>query len=275
MFQPELGRQLTALRKLKNLTQEDLTAKSNVSVRTIQRIEAGEVMPRMSTVKLLLASLGESIDYLSTKSNTTMETGTDLTPVKQSNVLITAVVAGAIYLALEIIIACLDLVWLYKEEPWSTWLNMLYIGLSTLLVAAYIFFIRGFLILSQLFENKLLTIGGYLMITAVAAISILDVSALGVEDLELLALPYAAGAVFMGALSLVFGIALWRLQDGMGQLSRVAGILEIIMGCSLITVVFFFVSYVILVPAIVVEILVLYRGYEYLSTPRQRENAAV
>jgi hypothetical protein len=37
------------------------------------------------------------------------------------------------------------------------------------------------------------------------------------------------------------------------------------MGCTLITVVLFFISYVILVPAIVVEILVLFRGYEYLS----------
>jgi hypothetical protein len=33
----------------------------------------------------------------------------------------------------------------------------------------------------------------------------------------------------------------------------------------LVTVVLFFISYVILVPAVVVEILVLYRGYEYLS----------
>ncbi|HEY3430664.1 MAG TPA: helix-turn-helix transcriptional regulator, partial [Cyclobacteriaceae bacterium] len=53
MQQPELGIRLTALRKEKNLTQEELVAKSNVSVRTIQRIEAGEVLPRMSTVKIL------------------------------------------------------------------------------------------------------------------------------------------------------------------------------------------------------------------------------
>jgi hypothetical protein len=71
--------------------------------------------------------------------------------------------------------------------------------------------------------------------------------------------------VLYGALSIVFGVALIRLQDSMGELSRIAGILEILSGCMLITVVLFFISYVIMIPAIVLEILVLYRGYEYLS----------
>ncbi|MCB0494361.1 MAG: helix-turn-helix domain-containing protein, partial [Cyclobacteriaceae bacterium] len=72
MQQPELGIQLTALRKGKNLTQEELVEKSHVSVRTIQRIEAGEVLPRMSTVKILLEALGEDYESFLTKQN--MET---------------------------------------------------------------------------------------------------------------------------------------------------------------------------------------------------------
>jgi transcriptional regulator with XRE-family HTH domain len=71
MQQPELGRRLTALRKEKNLTQEELVEKSHVSVRTIQRIEAGEVLPRTITVKILLEALGESYDsfFNQTKPN--------------------------------------------------------------------------------------------------------------------------------------------------------------------------------------------------------------
>jgi hypothetical protein len=53
----------------------------------------------------------------------------------------------------------------------------------------------------------------------------------------------------------------------MGELARIAGILEIVMGCMMVTVVLFFLTYIILVPATVVEIFVLYRGYEYLSRP--------
>jgi transcriptional regulator with XRE-family HTH domain len=264
MQQPELGRRLTALRKERNLTQEELVEKSHVSVRTIQRIEAGEVLPRLSTVKILLEALGESHDTFLTKP-TNMETRTEQIEHSGRSVLLTAVIAGAIYLAVEISLGALDIAWLTKARDWEPWLNMVYIGLTIVMMAAYTLFARGFIVLSKLFENKLLTIGAYLMIAAVMGVGILDCVTLFSGDTERLWLPYSIAAAVSGALTLVFGIALIRLQDGMGELSRVAGILEILIGCALVTVILFFIAYVILIPAIVVEILVLYRGYEYLS----------
>lgn len=264
MQQPELGRRLTALRKERNLTQEELVEKSHVSVRTIQRIEAGEVLPRLSTVKILLQALGESYDTFLTKP-TNMETRTEQLEHSGRGVLLTAVIAGTIYLAVEISLGALDIAWLTKERDWEPWLNMVYIGLTVAMMAAYTLFARGFIVLSKLFENKLLTVGAYLMITAVIGTGLLDCVTLFSGDTERLWLPYSIAAAVSGALTLVFGIALIRLQDGMGELSRVAGILEILIGCALVTVILFFIAYVILIPAIVVEILVLYRGYEYLS----------
>lgn len=264
MQQPELGRRLTALRKERNLTQEELVEKSHVSVRTIQRIEAGEVLPRMSTVKILLKALGESYETFLTKP-TNMETRTEQLEHSGRGILLTAVIAGAIYLAVEISLGALDIAWLTKERDWEPWLNMMYIGLTVVMMAAYTLFARGFIVLSKLFENKLLTIGAYLMIAAVLGVGILDCVTLFSGDTERLWLPYSIAAAVSGALTFVFGIALIRLQDGMGELSRVAGILEILIGCALITVIFFFIAYIIMVPAIIVEILVLYRGYEYLS----------
>ena len=55
--QPELGKKLVELRKKKGLTQEDLVEKCNLSVRTLQRIEAGEVTPRNTTIKLIFEAL--------------------------------------------------------------------------------------------------------------------------------------------------------------------------------------------------------------------------
>jgi transcriptional regulator with XRE-family HTH domain len=43
MKQPELGRKIAELRKAKGLTQEELVEKCNIRVRTLQRIESGEV----------------------------------------------------------------------------------------------------------------------------------------------------------------------------------------------------------------------------------------
>lgn len=59
--QPELGKKIAALRKSKGFTQEELVAKCNLSVRTLQRIEAGDVKPRIYTVKLIFEVL--KLDY--------------------------------------------------------------------------------------------------------------------------------------------------------------------------------------------------------------------
>jgi transcriptional regulator with XRE-family HTH domain len=59
--QPNLGKKIAKLRKAKGLTQEELVEKCNISVRTLQRIEAGEVAPRSYTVKLIFAALGEDV----------------------------------------------------------------------------------------------------------------------------------------------------------------------------------------------------------------------
>ncbi len=57
MKQPELGRKIAELRKAKGLTQEELVEKCNISVRTLQRIESGEVSPRSYTTRIIFAAL--------------------------------------------------------------------------------------------------------------------------------------------------------------------------------------------------------------------------
>lgn len=57
MKQPELGKKLNEIRNQKGITQKELSELCSVDIRTIQRIEAGEVEPRMSTLKILAAAL--------------------------------------------------------------------------------------------------------------------------------------------------------------------------------------------------------------------------
>ena len=274
MQQPELGRRLTALRKERNLTQEELVEKSHVSVRTIQRIEAGEVLPRMSTVKILLEALGESYESFSTKPTQVMEIQESILPNANRNTLLVATMAGAVYLVSEIILGVMDIAWITSDHDWEFGMNAIFIGLTVVMVISYALFARGFIALSTVFENSLLKVVSYMLMIAMAGLGVLDVTSLSVEEIESLWLPYAAAAVLLGTLSIVFGVSLIRLQDGMGELSRIAGILEIMSGCMLITVVLFFISYVIMIPAVIVEILVLYRGYEYLSRSESIQGAS-
>lgn len=62
MKQPELGRKIAELRKSKGFTQEELVEKCNLSVRTLQRIESGEVVPRPHTIRVILAALDYQVN---------------------------------------------------------------------------------------------------------------------------------------------------------------------------------------------------------------------
>jgi uncharacterized Tic20 family protein/DNA-binding XRE family transcriptional regulator len=53
MYQPDLGMKVAELRQLKGMTQEELAERCEVSTRTIQRIEGGEVDPRAYTIRCL------------------------------------------------------------------------------------------------------------------------------------------------------------------------------------------------------------------------------
>src|SRR5215212_9463647 len=126
MQQPELGRRLSTLRKERNLTQEELVEKSHVSVRTIQRIESGEVLPRMSTVKVLLNALGESYDAFSNKSTQVMDTKQRELLNANRNTLLIAALSGVVYLVLQILLGALDFYWVSEEAMWSSSTNLAY-----------------------------------------------------------------------------------------------------------------------------------------------------
>jgi len=69
MNQPDLGLKVAELRQDKGFTQEQLAEKCEVSPRTIQRIESGEVDPRAYT----LQCLSEALDFDFMKDNTSSE----------------------------------------------------------------------------------------------------------------------------------------------------------------------------------------------------------
>ena len=69
MNQPDLGLKVSELRKQKGLTQERLAELCEISPRTIQRIESGEVDPRAYT----LHCLGDALDFDFGEENTDNE----------------------------------------------------------------------------------------------------------------------------------------------------------------------------------------------------------
>ena len=64
MKSQEFSRKLKELRNRKGISQEELAQNSNLNLRTIQRIEAGDTAPRGDTLKRLAVALDVSIDDL-------------------------------------------------------------------------------------------------------------------------------------------------------------------------------------------------------------------
>lgn len=74
MKQQTLKENLLYQRKLKGYTQDELSEKTTVGVRTIQRIEKGEVQPHLQTIKLLAVGLDIEVDDLIVLHNPKEET---------------------------------------------------------------------------------------------------------------------------------------------------------------------------------------------------------
>lgn len=64
MTSGSLAKNLLYQRKLKGYTQEELADRTEVAIRTIQRIEKGQVTPHLKTVKLLAEALSIEVDDL-------------------------------------------------------------------------------------------------------------------------------------------------------------------------------------------------------------------
>lgn len=69
-----IGKNLSYQRKLKGYSQEQLSDKTQVTVRTIQRIEKDDVNPHLQTVKLLAAALDIEVEELIVLENPKEET---------------------------------------------------------------------------------------------------------------------------------------------------------------------------------------------------------
>ena len=68
-----LSEKIISLRKSRGVSQELLAEKSNISLRTIQRIEARAVTPRPFTIKTLADALGVAIEELTDTEQTQEE----------------------------------------------------------------------------------------------------------------------------------------------------------------------------------------------------------
>lgn len=155
MKQPELGKKISELRKAKGLTQEELVEKCNLNVRTIQRIEAGEVTPRSFTVKALF----EALDYQWKEAKSGFEDEEKKTPPY----LYWAFAAGLVYFFLAFFEIVMEYEWIESGPSADT---SAFIGVKIGTFLTYAAFIYGWIKLESLIPNFVLKIALWTMLGA-------------------------------------------------------------------------------------------------------------
>jgi transcriptional regulator with XRE-family HTH domain len=220
MKQPQLGKKISELRKAKGLTQEELVEKCNLNVRTIQRIEAGEVTPRSYTVKALF----EALDYQWEEVKSGF-VGEDL---KAPTYLYLAFASGLIYFFMAFYEIGMEYEWI--EDGFVANRNA-FAGVKMVTFLSYMGFLGGILALEKYFPNRFLKMALWVMIGfnvvfySVDMISLFS-EILSIQDyywikIEAFGLGYAfIGASYFGYKNLKFGTS-----QVIGALGLIAGIL--------------------------------------------------
>jgi len=276
MKQPELGRKIAELRTVKGLTQEELVEKCNISVRTIQRIEAGEVTPRSYTVKTILAALDYDLSKISDDENRLFDTlikGVkrfmliDIDVDKPSDFLIRqlnlAWMLGIFYVLIGFFEGAADY-FLFKDDR-MIFSSGIYVTIKLVSLISFVFFQRGFIMIGGLFKNYLLRIISFIAIIASIFLTVYDIVSIFHNSVES---EYVAGAsaLTFGIIGIIYGVSLLRLQRSTGSAAAVAGIIEIIAGCFLLTIILAFIGLVLYLPAELVEIIIIFKVIEIIKS---------
>ncbi|WP_396179007.1 helix-turn-helix domain-containing protein [Flavobacterium sp.] len=256
MRQPELGKLLTSLRNEKGLTQEELVEKCNISVRTIQRIEAGEVTPRSYTIKTILAALDHNLETI--KEAFSIEEPHDFKVSKSHfQVLNVAFIVGIIYFILGFVELYIDADLEFSDNIKVS--TAFYVSLKIVSFVTMLIFYAGFVISGSIFKNYLLRISAVLLIILLGIGYAFDLySWFQPSDSE--DIFWVGFSIFIGCAFVLYGIGVLRLKKQVGMnLAAVSAIFIIITGATLITVFLFVIGLFFLIPVSILQLILLYK----------------
>jgi len=276
MQQPDLGKKIALLRKEKGLTQEELVERCSINVRTIQRIESGEVIPRPITLRLILEALDYDFEMLNHELNANESHAAFFSlnwlqrffligfePAKHfgssTKMLQFAWIAGLVAFLIGFPESGME--YAQYEQRFDTGLNLIYAIVKAISFIALVIMMRGFIIIGDFHHNYLMKISSYLIIIHSLFTAIYYVASAYFPQLQS---EQADGgvAITYGAILLLFGISLNKIRPEFGKAAGIAGVITVIASILFITLILWWVGLLLLIPIEILEIVILYKGYE-------------
>lgn len=264
MKQPELGQKILELRKAKGYTQEELVDRCNINVRTIQRIEAGEVTPRMFTIKTILEALGYDFDAIQFQENN----GAMANPsVKPNPILKTAFFVGISYFILAFIESFFDMaIWgFYPELTFNDDIISVF-GYIILKLSVFILFsgfMLGFYRMASAYPNAIVKTAAVILAGLTFISSTVDCYSFYTGTANLFFLPIEA--IAFGTAYIVFSIGIMKYRKVFGDLAFFSGLLGAVTGFCFMTLIFAIPGLILLTLFEILLLILLYRAFEYSS----------
>tara|TARA_R110002073_G_scaffold8207_1_gene45701 strand:- start:139702 stop:140517 length:816 start_codon:yes stop_codon:yes gene_type:complete len=262
MKQPDLGKKISELRKQKGFTQEELVDKCNINVRTIQRIEAGDVTPRSFTVKTILEALGLDAGAFF-EDNSHEENKIHLSDTDR-NVLRTGWISG-IFVAITSIIGMIVEFSLMSDGDFYNNGLLHRMAWGVLFLTSLFFFLRGYSKLGDIFQNKTLAPATYIYLGIEVLIVLITISFSIFENMPSDVLSGIVILILFGTAELILGIAVLKLKEHLGSLAQITGMLKIINGAAFITILFSPIAAFLIIPVLIMEIVLMYNATQKIG----------
>ncbi|MEM1257403.1 MAG: helix-turn-helix transcriptional regulator [Bacteroidota bacterium] len=260
MQQPELGLRITELRKQKGLTQEELVDLCNINVRTLQRIESGEVRPRGYTIKTILSALDYDYESLQAEQiGHQSPSHIHIAPKEAKSVytlLTMAWIAGILFAITSVFEGVSDFIRIDDREfVFGIWGHVV---IKILIVVFNGIVLYGFLIAGNLLKNHLMKISCILLFMVLLGFYVFDILSVFNEVLDITIIVVAQSICF-GIVGILFGISILKSKDILGNTGLFLAIAELLLAFCLLTVILSPVALFLFFPVVVLEILVLYK----------------
>lgn len=252
MKQPELGLKISELRSLNGITQKELSEACHMDIRTIQRIESGEVTPRVTSLKLIAEALSCDIRTFTDEQRSHEA-------VLSDKFLLAVLVAGIIYMITAVLLS--------PVFPPSEAIFSLYPILWFVDVVAGVFLYFGFFNLGKLRSNRSLRISSAVFMAIIPLLMITSLTGGSVaKHIQQL-------VIILNALNcILFGIALWVNQGQLTNLYRITGIVHFILAPLILVSVpiIALIAWWLIFLSVLLQVSIVY--FEFRSAARQLES---
>ena len=197
MKQPELGEKISIIRKEKGYTQSDLAEECNVDIRTIQRIETGEVTPRIFTLRIINEKLGTNFDINGNSKNSVIEGSKTIIRIGW--------IAGIILYAFLPVLILDALSFVNPEISLSNWPFSVLVTINILHIIVVFIFFRSVYFIGKYTKNALIRIGAVLSVLVILFLNSFRIVGVA-SDNTFSAYVHILLASFVGISNVVLGI---------------------------------------------------------------------